>query len=459
MRITTPALFLTCLCADLTAIAQAPNDACADAIPISCGITVGGSTSEAMLDPAAGNCGTAVSAAGVWYSIAGTGEVITLSTCPSHTFDTKINVYTGSCGTPSCVTGNDDGGGCGTGSTASFLSEQGTTYLVLIQGYDGQTGDFELSVSCGPVTYDHCQGATPISCNQSLPGSTVEATADAVPFFCVTGIQAPGVWYTFTGISAPILISTCESSDFDTRLNVYSGTCGALACVAGDDDTEGVGLCSTVSLVPDPATTYYILVQGYDGQTGDFLLELACQTCGTPSDVSATASDETAYVFWTSLNPGATYMIEHGPLGFVPGNGVVTTGTVNGNAATAVITGLASGTEYAFYVQEECGPGDEPAHRALHLLHPRRGTRGERDLCRCPALGLWRKCGREHLRGLLPTTARMRTGPCHFARPLVHDHGHWRDHHGEHLRYSRLRHEDQRAHRLLRCTGLCGRLG
>lgn len=358
MRRTTPILFLLGSLTTGIVHGQVPNDACIDAITITCGTSATGSTTEATLDPGAFTCGTSVSSAGVWYSIVGTGDAITLSTCQDLAYDTKINVYTGSCEDLVCVTGNDDGGDCDVGSTASFPSEPGTTYLVLVQGYNGFTGDFELSATCGPVGYDYCQGATPIGCNQSLPGSTMQATPDAIPFFCETGIQAPGVWYSFTGTGDPVVISTCESSDFDTRLNVYTGTCGALECVTGNDDTPEVGLCSTANFLAAEGTTYLILVQGYDGATGTFQLELACQACGTPSEVSATASDTAAFVFWSSFNPGATYVIEHGPLGFQPGTGVESTGVVNGTNASAVIPGLESGTEYAFYVQEFCGPGE-----------------------------------------------------------------------------------------------------
>lgn len=346
------------LFAAFVAMGQAPNDACTAAITLTCGQTVSGTTVDATLDANATNCGTAVTAPGVWYSIVGTGEAITVSTCPDFGYDTKINVYRGTCSDPVCVTGNDDGGNCDVGSTASFPSMVGETYLILVQGFDGTTGTFDLAVTCGPITNDYCQGAITMTCNSSLSGSTIDATPDPQPEFCETGIQAPGRWFTFTGISDPVVISTCEGSDYDTRMNVYSGSCDGLICVAGNDDTQGVGTCSTVNFVPDPALQYYILVQGYDGETGNFSIELACQACGTPSEVSATASDVEAYVFWESLNQGATYSIEYGPLGFQPGEGTITSGTVNGGSASAVVTGLDSGTEYAYYLQEVCGEGE-----------------------------------------------------------------------------------------------------
>lgn len=357
MRSILRAFLLPSLLSVSTVHAQVQNDDCTGAIAITCGQTVAGSTTDATDDPTALDCGTSISAAGIWYSFEGNDQTITLSTCINFGYDTKINVYSGSCGDLTCVTGNDDGGGCGVGSTIGFAAVAGTTYFILVQGYNGAIGEFEMTVGCGPFTYDLCQEALPIECNQSLNGSTLEATSDLVPE-CGTGIQAPGVWYTFTGISDPVVISTCESFDYDTRINVYSGDCGQLVCVTGNDDTPGVGLCSTVNFVPDPAQQYFILVQGYDGATGNFMLELACQSCGTPSEVFATASDVSATIYWQSLNPGATYEIEYGPLGFTPGSGTTITGTVGGENASATISGLSSATEYAYYLTEICGEGD-----------------------------------------------------------------------------------------------------
>lgn len=352
-------LLATALLSGTQLLAQAPlNDACANAITITCGQAVSGSTATATPDLNASTCGTSIQAAGIWYKITGSDQAITLSTCSDFSYDTRLNVYSGSCTGLVCVAGNDDGGNCDVGSTLAFFAAQGTTYYILVQGFEGATGDFELTATCGTVTSDLCQGAQSIACNQSLSGSTTAATGDAVPF-CETGVQAPGVWYTFTGVAGQVQLSTCESLTYDSRMNVYSGTCNNLVCVTGNDDTENVGTCSTVNFVAQADQVYRVLVQGYDGEVGDFLLEMACPTCATPTAVSSTASDESAFIFWNSLNPGATYEIEYGPLGFTPGTGTMANGTVSGTAASAQIDGLEPGTEYAFYIQEICGPNDE----------------------------------------------------------------------------------------------------
>jgi len=352
---------LLLVCSASRSLAQVPpNDACSAPIPLTCGQTVAGSTAEATNDITAIDCSTSVQAAGIWYSYAGDGQAVTLSTCINWGYDTKINVYSGTCTNLVCVAGNDDGGDCDRGSTVDFVALTGITYLILVQGYEGAVGTFEMTVECGPITSDFCQGALPIVCNQSIDGSTLEAGLDAAPA-CEFSIQAPGVWFTFTGIDDPISLSTCESFDYDTRINLYQGACGGLVCVASNDDTPGSGTCSTLDFDPDPSATYYVLVNGYDGAIGNFSLGLSCFTCGTPSTVLTSATDVSAFVYWNSLNPGAIYSIEYGLLGFVQGTGTVTTGTVSGTFASAEISGLTPGTEYAFFLRETCGPGDESA--------------------------------------------------------------------------------------------------
>ena len=51
------------------------------------------------------------------YTIPGTGASITVSTCNTGTsFDTKLFVFSGACGTYTCVGGNDDAASCSVSS-------------------------------------------------------------------------------------------------------------------------------------------------------------------------------------------------------------------------------------------------------------------------------------------------------------------------------------------------------
>jgi hypothetical protein len=123
-----------------------------DAIAISCGSRVTGTTiggAPAALAPP--TCVTTLNTApGRWYSLVGNGLNIKVTTCAAVGFDTKIGVFTGTCANLVCVTGNDDAACSFSGlrSTASFLSQLGTTYYVYVTGFGAGSGAFELSVEC-----------------------------------------------------------------------------------------------------------------------------------------------------------------------------------------------------------------------------------------------------------------------------------------------------------------------
>ncbi len=124
------------------------NDLCANATPISCGTTISSSNINATAEPGSFlPCGVVQTTAGVWYTFTGDGGAVMLSTCSAANFDTKISVYTGGCTTPTCVAGNDDA--CsGSRSSVGFTTTNGTVYLVLIHGFGGATGTFDLAMTC-----------------------------------------------------------------------------------------------------------------------------------------------------------------------------------------------------------------------------------------------------------------------------------------------------------------------
>jgi hypothetical protein len=142
-----------------------PNDECVDAIPLSVPDSVTGSTIDAT-DSEAPFCDTDVSAPGVWYTVTGTGNTMTATTCDGFAYDTKINVYCSGCDTLICVGGDDDSE-CETNgllSTVTWCSRPGVPYLILVDGFDGATGDFDLSISDNGVP---CEGA--VDCEAPPP--------------------------------------------------------------------------------------------------------------------------------------------------------------------------------------------------------------------------------------------------------------------------------------------------
>jgi hypothetical protein len=140
------------------------NDLCANALPLACGQRVTGSIESATAtgDPTTA-CTETVDGGGIFYTIVGAGNSITLTMCDAATdYDTKLFVYRGACGGPyTCVAGNDDtnAGGCSQPSTVTFAAANGVTYLVFVSGYGGEKGAFGLVASCGPLATSRASAA------------------------------------------------------------------------------------------------------------------------------------------------------------------------------------------------------------------------------------------------------------------------------------------------------------
>ena len=247
------------------------NDACATAIPVNCGDVISGSTVTATPDPTAPFCGSNTSN-GVWYSFVGNGLTWTVSLCGSA-YDTRLGIYTGAdCSTLTCLSSNDDF--CGAGSQLVVPTTPGTNYFVLVNGFGTANGNYTLTVTTPPIANDVCLNAAAVTPG-TVSGSTQCAGVDAVPAAgSATAPTAGGVWYTYTtACSGNITASLCTGTSFNSQISVFSGTCGALVAVDGNDD-----FCSTQSQVTfagTGGTTYYILVHGNGTAEGTFDLTLS----------------------------------------------------------------------------------------------------------------------------------------------------------------------------------------
>ena len=81
------------------------------------------------------------------------------------------------------------------------------------------------------------------------------------------------------------------TTNYDAKLSVYTGDCGAppLTCVVGNDDT--CGLQSEVSFRSNGATTFYILVHGFGSSVGNFEIEMICTPVPPPNDMIVNSID------------------------------------------------------------------------------------------------------------------------------------------------------------------------
>jgi len=113
-------------------------------------------------------------------------------------------------------------------------------------------------LSAAPVN-DVCSQAIATSCGSTVFGTTTNATTQDNPGTCTYDLStAGGVWYSFVGTGEQTTVSLGGAgTDYDTKLGVFTGSCGSLTCVAGDDDS-GPGLTSQLTFCATLGTTYYI---------------------------------------------------------------------------------------------------------------------------------------------------------------------------------------------------------
>jgi hypothetical protein len=239
-----------------------PNDDCANAITL----VPGGDSDSQQTTTAAEDdvlpCGLLIQAPGAWYTFEGTGNSMTLSLCNKGTdYDTILNLYcslkAGDCSDLGCVTADDDGCGMpgdGVPSEITFCSELGRTYYAFVQGWNGSTGNFEISLAdvggcgtadpCEPIVVpanDLCDDAIPIKSGLTDYSTLLASlTEGATIGGCENNTIGPDVWFTYTAVGTTddvlLTVSTCEdlgvgaTADFDTDIRVFAADGGLLPC-------------------------------------------------------------------------------------------------------------------------------------------------------------------------------------------------------------------------------------
>jgi len=322
------------ICVTTPPVGPPANDECAGAfnVPVNAGQTCTAQTfgtvfgATASGNPVTPCFGTADD--DVWFSFvaAGPTHTVSLNSVTGSVTSMNFNVFSGACGTLTNI-------GCGaTGiapSTAVTGLTAGTTYYVRVYtntSVGGQNTTFNVCITSPPAN-DLCANAIAVTCNSVTAGSTVGSTLIGAPATCTTSLNtAGGVWYTVQGWGGPMVASLCGSG-FDTKIGVFTGSCGALTCVIGNDDFCGTQ--SQVTWASVAGTTYYIYVTGFGAASGSFDLTVTCGTTA-PTCVGANGltlefqTDATpAQTTWEVRNSAGTVVaVSGGPL--VAPNGIQT---------------------------------------------------------------------------------------------------------------------------------------
>jgi len=233
------------------------------------------------------------------------------STCGAAQYDTKLAIYSGTCGAEIALACNDDRTGC-----SSFTSELNVTGLVADQPYLLQIGGFAPNKS-GPssVTMSQTTVAPSLPPNDTcanartfMNGANVSNTSQATASgqlstglapFCNYGPDRAcsdsddlgrDIWFEFTPTTAgDYVFSTCGMSSYDNKLSLYEGDCGALvalACADLSDPASGCGFPLHAMLNVSGLTagaTYYLQVGGFSNQAGSCSITAALASFPPPT--------------------------------------------------------------------------------------------------------------------------------------------------------------------------------
>lgn len=222
----------------------------------------------------------------VWFrfvpTTSGTLLIDTCSLLTTHP-DTAIAVYGGLTCPPTVLVGCADEGpnpvcpGADTFFTITVVASQ--QYLVRLGGFaNGDTGAVELTLTMVvPDPNDDCVDQIPVFDGLTNFDSSYASTdgAPLIPAVCNPGAFGDDhirrdLWFTYTATQTGMAqVSTCNITNWDTRLAVYSSTaCPADSnnVIACNDDGAGCAAFSSALVFSAVVSqTYLIRVGGFDG--------------------------------------------------------------------------------------------------------------------------------------------------------------------------------------------------
>jgi hypothetical protein len=230
-----------------------------------------------------------------WFTVKGTGNVLTASTCHKSTeIDAFISIYQNECitlkcagkfygtgdGCPGLCVGSTDKVDCGDGtlgSKISWKSDLGRMYYVQVWQYRDYYGPIRqiaipLPVPCGgtvtlsllesvaPPNLDSCQAATPLL-GAASPSTTSPLTV--ILKQCSTDESRQpgnitGRWYTVVGTGKVVKVAACEFF-----VDIYTGTsCGALTCMQDYTAYSSENCSQIIKFATAPDERYFVFVAG-----------------------------------------------------------------------------------------------------------------------------------------------------------------------------------------------------
>ncbi len=209
---------------------------------------------------------------------------ISLDLCdPNTNYDTYLRVYDRCLDDPDVVqlAYNDDGQTCTESSEEGLVSRIDNlllpvgSYYIVVEGYSGNEGSFNLSVSCQDAT--PVDFADTIECGDTVTGSTVGN-------YSWLNTESGDACYLFSpDADVSVELSLCsDGTSFDTILSIWEFQGPIFSLLASNDDY--CGTASRLIYAFEAGLDYLIVVDGYYSAEGTYELALNCQVDLSPCD-------------------------------------------------------------------------------------------------------------------------------------------------------------------------------
>jgi hypothetical protein len=213
----------------------------------------------------------------------------------------------------------------------------GTYYIVVDAKSSELSSSFSLTVSCEPLD---CNSIFSLECNQNKVGTTVTGSANRVSRYCNapagakgTGHTGPERIYSFDIEQAGEVNISLAIFDQNANLELFLlNSCDANDCIAMSTKPAGEMETITVDL---SVGTYYLVVDGFDGDKSDFLINLTCcepefndptteASCSIDYEYQGVEPSDLSYRFnptnVVSMPPGVSWLINGTAGGTTEGN-------------------------------------------------------------------------------------------------------------------------------------------
>ncbi|WP_437549267.1 MXAN_6577-like cysteine-rich protein [Sorangium sp. So ce367] len=216
-------------------------------------------------------CGSSSHAPDMIYRFTAPADGLYIFDTFGSSFDTILQLLKESC-TGTSLGCNDNADGRQSRVALTLAADQ--TVLAVVDGIGASSGDYVLQVDrfTGPGT---CATAIHLGSPLSLTRTgTTRGQPDAVRPTCVSAVSvsSPETVFTYTApIGGTYIIDTIGSS-FNTVLHVHSRGCAGTEQQCNDDLTNSQASKVEIKLARNQTIT--VVVDGYNGASGDFTLKI-----------------------------------------------------------------------------------------------------------------------------------------------------------------------------------------